>query len=293
MKKILYFCLIFLICPCIVMGSVDTYDRTKKNLRVPDKIDYKDSMYNSVINTPSVNSEDKIYDFADILSDEDEEELYDIVFKYIDDTKMDLAIVTIDNNVKSSTREYADDFYDYNDFKIDGVCYVIDMENREFYISTAGKGLMYYDNDRVELILSSMDDSMFNHNYKESIDILVNRLTFYYNYGYSNSKYEIVDGKIVYKTPYVIFFGISFIFAFVVTLILSLRNKPVKLSRDSFSYLDKKSIKITNRNDSFIRTHTTSTYSPINHDSGSSGSSSGSFHSGSSGMSHGGGGHHF
>ena len=198
---------IIFIFPVLVNASTTTYERTKDNLRVPDKVNYKDRMYNNVISTPAVNTEEKIYDFADLFTDEEEADIYRMIMNYKNSTNLDLAVVTINDNNKGSAMVYADDFYDYNDFNLNGSLYLIDMDTREFYISTSGTALLYYNDYRIEYTLSSMDYSMINGEYKESINILTNNLIRFYNEGIpeGNSKYEIVDGKVVYKTPYFIF----------------------------------------------------------------------------------------
>ena len=294
-KNLIILITIIFIFPILVNASTTTYERTKDNLRIPDKVHYKDRMYNNVISTPAVNTEEKIYDFADIFTDEEEIEIYSAIMNYKNSTNLDLAVVTTNHNNKESAMVYADDFYDYNDFDINGLLYLIDMDTREFYISTSGTALLYYNDYRIEYTLSSMDYSMINGNYKESIDILTTNLIDFYNEGIpsGNSKYEIVDGKVVYKTPYIVFIIISLIPAVIITIAYANRNKPVKLDKYSYDYLVKNGISITNRIDKYINTTTISHYSPISSDSGGSSGGGSSFHSGSSGISHGGGGHHF
>lgn len=293
-KYLIFIIIISLIIPNIVKASTNTYERTNENLRLPDKVEYKTSMYDNIINTPSIDSSEKIYDFADIFTEKEEQELYNETKSFIDNTTLDLAIVTIDYNPKESTKEYADDFYDYNDFNLNGLVYVIDMYNREFYISTSGIALLYYDNIRIENTLTSMDNSMYNARYKESATIMINHLSSYYEQGYSSNsnKYTIDNGVVVYKTPYLILIIISLVVATITTLILAKRNKPVKLSKDSNLYLSKNNIKITNTQTNYINSHTTSVYIPPSNSSGGS-SSGGGFRTGSSGISHGGGGHRF
>lgn len=286
---------IYIFNPYLVSASTNIFERTDSDLRIPDKIKYNSSMYNNLINTPSVDATEKVYDFAELFTEQEEKEIYNEVSSFISNTTLDLAIVTIKYNSKESTMEYADDFYDYNDFKVNGLVYVIDMDNREFYISTAGTAILYYDNYRIESILTSLDNSMYNGNYKESVEILTDKLLYYYEMGYSSNynKYTISDSKIVYKTPFLTLGIISLVAAIIVTIILVKRNKPVKLSQESSMYLAQNGIKITNIQTNFINTHTTSCYSPRSESSSGGSSSGGSFHSGSSGSSHGGGGHKF
>ena len=294
MKKIfvLFISLFLLVLP--VYASTNTYSRTTTDLKVPKKIKYKSSMEHNVLLTPSVNANEKIYDFAELLTEEEEKQLYDKVKEFIANTNLDLAIVTINTNVKDSTQEYADDFYDYNDFSIDGLAFVIDMQNRIFYISTAGKAMLYYDDYRIEYILSALDQEMYNHEYFNACNTLISQLTEYYNNGFSDNadKYVVIGTQIYRKTPYLLLSIIAVVSATIGTLILALRNKKIKLATNSNDYFDNKSFEITKDTKEFISSNTSRVYIPPA-DSGGGGSSGGGFHSGSSGTSHGGGGHRF
>lgn len=294
MKKIfvLFISLFLLVLP--VYASTNTYSRTTTDLKVPKKIKYKSSMEHNVLLTPSVNANEKIYDFAELLTEEEEKQLYDKVKEFIANTNLDLAIVTINTNVKDSTQEYADDFYDYNDFSIDGLAFVIDMQNRIFYISTAGKAMLYYDDYRIEYILSALDQEMYNHEYFNACNTLISQLTEYYNNGFSDNadKYVVIGTQIYRKTPYLLLSIIAVVSATIGTLILALRNKKIKLATNSNDYFDNKSFEITKDTKEFISSNTSRVYIPPA-DSGGGGSSGGGFHSGSSGASHGGGGHRF
>ena len=294
MKKIfvLFISLFLLVLP--VYASTNTYSRTTTDLKEPKKIKYKSSMEHNVLLTPSVNANEKIYDFAELLTEEEEKQLYDKVKEFIANTNLDLAIVTINTNVKDSTQEYADDFYDYNDFSIDGLAFVIDMQNRIFYISTAGKAMLYYDDYRIEYILSALDQEMYNHEYFNACNTLISQLTEYYNHGFSDNadKYVVIGTQIYRKTPYLLLSIIAVVSATIGTLILALRNKKIKLATNSNDYFDNKSFEITKDTKEFISSNTSRVYIPPA-DSGGGGSSGGGFHSGSSGASHGGGGHRF
>ena len=294
MKKIfvLLISLFLLVLP--VYASTNTYSRTTTDLKVPKKIKYKSSMEHNVLLTPSVNANEKIYDFAELLTEEEEKQLYDKVKEFIANTNLDLAIVTINTNVKDSTQDYADDFYDYNDFSIDGLAFVIDMQNRIFYISTAGKAMLYYDDYRIEYILSALDQEMYNHEYFNACNTLISQLTEYYNNGFSDNadKYVVIGTQIYRKTPYLLLSIIAVVSATIGTLTLALSNKKIKLATNSNDYFDNKSFEITKDTKEFISSNTSRVYIPPA-DSGGGGSSGGGFHSGSSGASPGGGGHGF
>ena len=76
---------------------------------------------------------------------------------------MDIVITTTNDAQGKSSREYADDYFDYNGFGVgsdfDGILFLIDMDNREAYISTSGIGIRYLTDERIERILDSVFDS--------------------------------------------------------------------------------------------------------------------------------------
>ena len=114
MKKIVLSLIIFLL-PIVSFASTNTYPRTEDDLRINSWITVTEENKDNILNTPSVNEEEKIYDFADLYTDEEEKNLYTAVYDYTQRRNLDLVIVTINDNFES-TQEYADDFYDYNNF---------------------------------------------------------------------------------------------------------------------------------------------------------------------------------
>lgn len=294
MKRKIIVILLLILTPISINASTNTCQRDIDNLNIPDKIKYKESMNDSILTTPCVDATEKVYDFADLFTQEEETTIYEKVTSFINNTNLDLAILTLNNNPKETTKEIADDFFDYNDFKEDGLAIVIDMENREFYISTSGKAILYYDDYRIESMLDNayyLTDSL----YKDAITSTISDSEYYYNQGIINADYEITkDGVVVRKTPWITLIIISLIPTIIITLQLALRNKKIKLATTADEYLEGNKINITKREDQFVNSHTSSIYIPPSESSGgSSGRSGGSFHSGSSGRSHGGGGRKF
>lgn len=51
---------------------------------------------------------------------------------------IDAVILTIDSLGGVSAQDYADDYYDHNGYREDGVLFLLAMEEREWYISTCG-----------------------------------------------------------------------------------------------------------------------------------------------------------
>ena len=86
MKKILYVASIFFI-NIILLGNVKastlTYNRTEEDLLITKDITITEYRKQDILNTPAVNAEEKIYDFAELFTEEEEKDLYNSIEKYI------------------------------------------------------------------------------------------------------------------------------------------------------------------------------------------------------------------
>lgn len=296
MKKIVLSLIIFLL-PIVSFASTNTYPRTEDDLRINSWITVTEENKDNILNTPSVNEEEKIYDFADLYTDEEEKNLYSAVYDYTQRRNLDLVIVTINDNFES-TQEYADDFYDYNNFGYgsdrDGLLFLVDMENRYVYISATGGAMALYPDNECDMITEQVYTYFSDQNYYDGTYQMIKTLDTYYEISYNDSnideyKYNTADVNYLYV----------FIFAIVCTIIgiviLIKRNDLVKVATTSEEYYDKGSKGVHRIKDVVIGHHVTK--HAIEHDTGSSshggGFSGGGGHISSSGSSHTGGGHKF
>lgn len=99
---------------------------------------------------------DRVYDLADLLSDEEEQAVSDQILVLKDKMQMDLAVVTTEDTYGYSLQNFADQFYidkelgtgeDYS-----GALFLIDMGRRELTFSTSGKMIRYLPDSRLEAI---------------------------------------------------------------------------------------------------------------------------------------------
>ena len=245
-------------------------------------------MFVFIDNTHAFDTSLKVYDYAQVLTTEEEQNLKKDIDLYIANHNMDMAVVTVKYHSKSSTMAYADDFYDYNGFGIgsnfDGVIFVLDFtfwENGDIWMSTTGNAINVYTDSRIDSILDSVVAKK-NWGYYEMFNTFIEKSNYYANEGILVYDSTLENKQSAWKG--IIIF--SLIIPSVIVLILVLKNKMVKKSTTAGNYLLKDSVVINKRSDRFITTHTTSVR--INDSSSSSGGSS--THTSSSGRSHGGGG---
>ena len=249
---------------------------------------YNANVENAIESTPVANSSKKIYDFAGLLTDEEEQNLYNEMQNFIEKYNMDIAIVTINKNPKYSSMAFADDFYDYNGFGIgnekSGLLFLIDMDKRVMWISTTGRAIKIYNDNRIDAILDYTYKKISKEDYNGCANEFIKYAEYFAKKGESGGDYIYNVTEIIK-----ISLGISVVVTFIYIIIGCAKHKKPAQKREANIYITSP-IKLTENADILLDKHITKTYI-----SSSSGGSSGgsSTHVGSSGTTHGGGGRSF
>lgn len=290
----------------VVQASTTTYSRENaSNYGVNKKWKITSNNKKNVLNTPLVDAKEKIYDFANILTDEEETLLKDKIDTYIEKTNMDLVLLTINQSYEDNieNENYAKDFYDYNDFGIDfdgyqGVIMIVNMyEYKRYYgVQIFGDAQLYY-TSRYDSILDSMYYDFKNGYYANGLSTFINKLNIYYAQGIpTEMESYYVDDMGYLKKKYMFPWAISLLVAGIGTTIiigiLVSKNKMIRKAVEARDYLKQDSVHYSVKQDILIGTHTT--HYTISSSSGGSGGGGGfSSSSGSSGGGSSGGGRNF
>ena len=268
-------------------------------------------LYCGLLVTMDVSAENVyVYDYADLLTAEEEEQLQNYAEVMKDVWKMNFLVITTDNAEGKSSMEYADDFYDARfpeDSEVDGMAYLIDMDNREIYLSTSGLAIRYLTDERVEVILDNAYEYVVNGDYCGTFEAFFDgsEKFFYEGIPENQYNYDVNTGEIdYYEEPMKLTFG-EFLFALAVALIpavitVGAIKAKYQLKFEDFHYdaYTDSDVKLSVKSDRLVNKFVTHRRIPRN-DGGSGGSrSSGggsrsSVHTSSSGRSHGGGGRGF
>ncbi|MBE6160568.1 MAG: TPM domain-containing protein [Lactobacillales bacterium] len=276
----------------IIENTVEetTKERTEENNYGVNK-DIKinsNNLYN-IKNTPYVDASKKVYDFANILSESEEQTIYSYSKEFMDATGMEMIFVTVDMpyTYDSKHATYASDFYDYNDFGLDLEHYdgILLLRNNYSYdryydMYTFGKAQLYFNQSRYDDVLDSIYSEISNDRYLDGFKEFKDKCLNYYNQGIS-SKYKnaYIDEngfiKYNYSVPYVLGLGIAAVSTLITMLILVNKNKMIKRATKAAEYMDKKSVNYSVKNDRFITSRTTSYTVSSSSGGGSRGGSSG------------------
>ena len=308
MKKILFIIVSFamLITPLYAQSiGIDTegYERTEENNYGinKDKIKINDNNISEIRKTPYVDASKKIYDYADILSEEEESDLRSLIDGFVNETGLDFAFISVDFEYSRDDENdrYAYNFYDYNDFGLNNEYYggIVLLRNKNekdpYYTSYVfGEAQFYCGESRINELLDNLYPYFSNKNYKIGIENYLHQLKNYYDEGYDEDKYYLDENgslKENYSLPYLPSIISGGLVSLLSVLGLVKKNKMVKKASNADDYLVKSSVQYINKTDTFVSTITT--HHRISSDSGSHGGGS---HSGfgSSGMGHIGGGRH-
>ena len=302
-KLLLITILTFTLCITVVNAEVVTQDRnTLDNYGVNKKWKITDENKDNILRTPKVDASEKIYDFENVLTDIEKEELKTKINEYMEKTGFELIIVikNLPYSYDKENEDFAADFYDYNDFGLElnkyggTVLFRNTYEQDPYYdLYMFGDAQLYYQGDgRNDAILDSIYDDIHNRKYHQGFSYYISLMNAYYDKGIAKEmeNYYVDDMGFLQKKPAVFRIHYMFItlFSGLITLISMVimvgKNKMIKKATGAVDYLDKASTKFDAKDDHLISTHTT--HHIIT--SSSSGGGGGGFHSssGSSGGGH-------
>lgn len=292
----------YILLPTTVNAEVTTYNREElKNYGVNKKWNINTNNKDNILKTYAVDSNQKIYDFSNVLTDEEEQKLTERMHNFTEKYKIDIVILT-DNyqyTEDSQNTTFATDFYDYNDFginyeKYDGVMLFRNTyeQNPYFDAYSFGNAQLYFYDTRLSNTLDYIYDDIHSEAYYSGFNKFIDKMEEYYNEGKLTDYYVDESGflqKQKTASYYLKMIGLSMIIALVITGIiiytLIKKNKMVLKATKATVYMNKEKSKITNVQDNFITSNTTSyvissdTSSGGGHSS-SGGSSGGGFSSG-------------
>ena len=249
-------------------------------------------------------AQNKIYDDADLLTASQEAALQERCVSTAQSSLIDIIIVTTDNVGSKSSMTYSEDFFMAHDFGYDkkhgnAILLLINMDDREVWISTSGSGITYFSDTRIDNMITNITPYLSKADYDGACEYFLKRVATYMqtkpsssDAGGNGSAQTVHDAasfseKLLTGLPYKLLISVAA--ALIITLIISYRAKA-HMTVDESTYLADHKYAVHRQHDRF--THTTS----IRHQKSSgngNGGGGGSSHSGSGGHSFGGGGGKF
>lgn len=257
-------------------------------------------------------AEEELYiqDDAGLFSDQEISGIYEKILTLREETEMDYMVATTSDAHGYSSQDYADETYEASGLGTgddhSGMLYLIDLDNREIYISTEGQMLRYLTDERIDTILDHAYEDVVDGNYAASALTVLNDTEAFIEAGIELNQYNYssetgkVDSYAREKaTP--IIMAVLVIFAVIAGLAAALGTffsvkGRYQLTRDTYHYplAEKSTLKLTVSEDRLINqfiTHRRIVKNPPPSAKGHSGRTT--THVSGSGRTHGGGGRKF
>lgn len=251
-----------------------------------------------------------IKDYLNYLSEPKVQQLQGSIDEIANKYNLDTVIVITDNTEGKTSMEYADDFYDYNNYGFDseksGILLLVNMDAREIWISTTGKAINIFSDTRIDTVVNDITPYLSDGDYEGASSKFLERVDYYGTKGVvtddeylpSNPNTDLnteedstpppfssrLKEKVTSPATYVI----ALIISLLVTLVVTLRSKR-NVTVNNRTYEDKGSFSLTNKQDIFVGENTTRRKIQKQ----SNNSSHSTTHTSSSGSTHGGGGGSF
>lgn len=260
-----------------------------------------------------------VVDDADILTFDEESELEKALAIASEEKQASIAVLTTTDFEGKDVASFADDYYDYNGYgygeNADGCLLVVNMETRDWYITTAGRVIYEIPSYVIDSIGESIVPYLSSGEYLDAFMTYGEMVDYYITYEGEASEDEFIfagdygtvddyyddfytdgytDGWVNadihsggQKIIAAIVIGI--IFAFITVTVMKSQLKSVKISTEAREYMKTDTLSVTKHSDRFLYKNVSRTAKPKNNTS----SRGGGVHIGSSGRSHGGGGGRF
>lgn len=238
-------------------------------------------------------TEERVFDYADVLTDEEEEKLRDLIAETEPQIGCDIVLVTIedsglvaDGHGDYMMMNYADDFYDeamfgWNEPWGDGALYLDNWGRDEYgeaytWLSTSGKVEDEYSEDMIDSLVDDVCAEVNDNPYKA---------------------YETYVKTLKRDMTTSLGLDLPWFFAPIAGLIVAFIfigvNTPTKAGQVTTSkqtYVKGEDVKLVNREDTFLSKNVTHVKISTSSGGGSSSGGGGGHHTSSGGHSHGGGG---
>ncbi|CAM3970832.1 TPM domain-containing protein [Lederbergia lenta] len=228
----------------------------------------------SVVNPVLAANEPKqhIYDYANLLDQDEIENLEALAHKYGKKRETDFIILTTNDTEGKDIIPYMQDFYDDNALGYDKphgntAILTIDMDTRDVYLAGFYKAKEYLDNDRLYLIREKITPNLSKGNYEQAFQTFIKT-----SYKYMGIRPGVDPDNLLFNIWFQLIASLALAGLIVSVMVY---NSGGKRTISEKTYRDSNSSKVLQRRDTYIRTSTSKRKKPSNNSSSGGGRSSG------------------
>lgn len=249
----------------------------------------------------------RVFDRAGLLTSAQQDQVQQSAEAFEAAYGMSFVLLTSDEAHEGSTQAVADEFYTAGGFGPDeehsGALYYIDLAQRTHWLSTTGAMIDYMTQERIENAIDRCAPLLTNGNYAAAALRMIDLLSQAVESGIPQDqyRYDVVTGqrltarhKVITTGELAVCLGVAAMAGLVFVRAVTRRYR-LKGSTYVYDFRGQSRVEITGRQDDYLRTTTVRTRKP-DPPSGGGGGGGGrgsAVHTGSRGVSHGGGGGRF
>ena len=227
---------------------------------------------------------DRVVDGAALLYDYEIAVLENKLAEISDDYDVDVVIVTVDSLNGKSAASYADDQYDLSGYRSDGVLLLVAMQEREWFISTAGSCIVDINDDGISYIEDEFLWYLSDGDYYEAFRTFAGCCDELLRLAASGQPYEFED-SFPFSTYATVSLIVGLISAWLATAVMKGKLKSIRPQDTADNYVRQDSMKLTQQADLYLYSRVTRVAKPKDNStkSGTRISSSGVSHGGRGG----------
>ncbi len=235
----------------------------------------------------------RVVDDANLLSDSEEKALSNKIDSIVEEYDFDVVVVTNTSLEGMDSRDYADDFFDYNNYGIgskrSGILYLFSTEYKDYYLSTCGYGLTAFTDYGIDYINDQVTPFLRDQAYYKAFDKYLDLTEQFLAEAKAGTPYD-TNHKVKTTKDYIIYegvaLGVSLVLALVIVIVMVTRMNTAIKRTTAKEYVRDGSMILNEKRDVYMYSNVTK----VKIQSSSSSGGGSSSHTSSSGSSHGGGG---
>ena len=237
----------------------------------------------------------RLQDMAELLSESEEAALIEKLDELSIRQKMDVVILTTNEQYDGGIVALADDYYDYCKFGYgenrDGLMLLINMATSDWYITTCGWGITAFTDAGIQYIGKQIVPYLSDGDYVGAFDLFITLCDDFITQARNGEPYDI---STLPREPFdLIMIPICLVIGLIISLItvgrMKAKLKTVRAQTAANNYMKENSLNITDSRETYLYKTTTKAKKAQSSSSGGGSST----HTSSSGTEHGGGGGKF
>lgn len=222
----------------------------------------------------------RVYDEADLLTDDEEIELLDRLDSLSGEYDFDVAVATVESTDGVSMNVFTDNFYDDNYYGLgddyDGILFMVSIGDREWHITTHGYGMTVFNQDGLDYLKEKVQPKLEDEDFAGAFSEFTDQCELFLEQAATGTPY---DSSTLPKEPFPsmwipISIAIGFVLALLCTKCMKAQLKSVRCQDSAVDYVRSGSMEVTRSTDIFLYNTVTRTAKPKDDNSSTGGSDS-------------------